>query len=401
MTSSSPKHFLALATGQAVANVPALLHCAAPGDSVWWAWTDSAARQSAEPASRLLLNRGLKAYWFDQAMPTHPANIEAWVQRQFNRPPFNAGAGNQAQQQVVLVGNGGTKPMFQALVQALGGQLSEVVYGEGQPVAVLRMPGGMAAQASREPFAGEPLDLKNLLSCSGHRLATHAGDTGGSLLWRAGRPLPVPAMDPNFGNDRAYANAYETAVRDSESARHGFALAFEEAVASRLLAHFSQRIYWQEIVAEIWTNVKCSSARFPQDNVAEWDVLMLLRNGVAISIECKIGSRIDHSDGEKDGPKPKVGAKVKKDFDAREHMVHSSASQLAVIWVCSPMPTAYSHRHWFKPLHNLRHHPIHDRRPHLAFDFPQQPGRYWMDDEEFSVLGFEAALDELMMPYLP
>lgn len=376
-----PRVFIVLATGQAVANLPPLLHAGQAGDTVWWAWSDAGARQSAEPVARQLARRGLRQQWFAEPLPDHAAAAFAWAERQMRRPPFNTPG-------LTLVGNGGTKPMFQALTEAWAPCLNEVVYGEGMPAVLLRMPGGRAASAWREAFGAPAVELLDLLACSGHGLMRPGvGGSGQALCWwRNGAPCAQLDVPAEFADAPACLDAFERTQHAPDSMRD-LGLPFERAVAHRVWQHIESRPAWRVVLAEAWANVTVSALETPHFKAAEWDVLLLLRNGVLLNIECKSSMRA----GTKDR---------KKELDAREHVVHQGASSLAATWLCSPLPTDAVHRPWFTHLHALRY-PAAGQRPHLPFTFHGQPRHYRWNGREVSVPSFEEALDALMDPYLP
>ena len=196
--------YIALASGQMVANVPPLLHVVPPGGHVWWVWTES--EHARVPAVRRLLSRrGIESHEFSAPLPTHPADVAAWWQnaaRELDEATAEDGA------DVVLVGNGGTKLLAQAVSQALGPRLREVVYGEGEPVSVMHLRGGLALEASRRPFSGRAIRLEEVLGCSGHML----DDAEAECLWQSGAPVPTLAdPHPIFADHAAFRAAYEQA----------------------------------------------------------------------------------------------------------------------------------------------------------------------------------------------
>ena len=361
--------FLAVATGQAVANLLPLLHVGAPGDRVCWLWTDASNLAAAKASSELLRRRGFDTEVHPEPLPAELSAVDAWFRHWLPQPPLRS-------QQRVLVANGGTKVLLLAIAQALEGELSEIVYGEGEPVSVLRLAGGRAESAKRERPAGPPLTLQDVLACTGYGLLEQGrGQKPASLLWRHGqRYAPVAEPEPCYMTAEACDAAYSRGENIGRS--------FESAVAHRVLAHLDNRQVWHDIVSEIWLGVP---VKRPHEDVpaAEWDVLLLLRNGVLLNIECKTGQA------------------TQKELDSLWHAMREGSSSLATMWLCSPLPTGLAGRRWFGKLHSHRDRAAWLQRPHLAWTLPGQRPDYWLDGQHFSVPSFEAQLDDLMQPYLP
>lgn len=376
-----PSHrvFLVIATGQAVANLPPLLHAGMSGDQALWLWNDLATVAAAERCCNVLQGYGIDALVDPDPMPVGVWNFEAWWRRRRLKPDIQG-------KRVMLIGNGGTKPMSDALQQALGDDLEEVVYAEGKPVSVLRIPAGRATQARREQFVGQPICLQDVLSSTGHVLFDEGGSgSTARLLWKNGRQVgrldePLRCFLDQSEMDGTYSGPVDLRQRA------WLGRSFEAAVAHRVLLLLGERRQWHGVVAEVWLGVKIARHTAMVNPAADWDVLLLLRNGVLLNIECK--------------SLPQQDERFKKDMDARWQMMREGGSSLAVMWLCGMLPTALADRNWFRRLHEMRDEAAWLDRPHLAWTLPGQPRSYWFDGNSFEVPTFEAQLEELLAPYV-
>lgn len=369
--------FVAIVTGQAVANLPPLLHLAQPGDEVLWLWTTEQTPASTEMLIPLLQARlGLRSTVYPRPIPSALADLPAWWAAEWPGPVLR-------QRAVTLVANGGTKPLFLALVQAIGPTaLQEVVYAQGQPVDVVRLPQGLATRSWCESFGGIAVTLEQVLACSGYEIFTRDPAKLGVRLWADGavkRPLPEPL--PAFMQPAAFTSAWGDGSAMTPKQRGD---AFERAVAHRCLDLIEQRPAWHAIVSELWLGVNVARSHRPELYAADWDVLLVLRNGVLIYMECKTGQA------------------QKPELDASWQKLRDGSSSLATMWVCSPLPSALAWEDgWFKRLHSLRDEAAWLGRPHLAWTLPDQPAEYGFGGRRFRVPSFETQFDELMAPYLP
>ncbi len=62
---------------------------------------------------------------------------------------------------------------------------------------------------------------------------------------------------------------------------------FEEAVYQRFFQFLQNHPEIREIISEVWTNVKIEAINTPGKQSGEYDLLILLKNGILISLECK------------------------------------------------------------------------------------------------------------------
>ncbi len=136
-------------------------------------------------------------------------------------------------------------------------------------------------------------------------------------------------------------NLHRVALKRKEKAAREMPVAaigpaFERAVASRLLLWLNATSGAGGCVHSAWSNVKVRRVRDPLTIVAEFDLLIVLRNGILLHLECK-SFRL-----------------TQKDLDARITTLHRTGSQLAQMAVCIPLFTEFAIEPWFQASHELR-----------------------------------------------
>lgn len=161
--------------------------------------------------------------------------------------------------------------------------------------------------------------------------------------------------------------------------------ALEHAVARRVHA-------WQESsrhtgVQSIWMGVKIAREQTPQTVEAEFDILMVLKNGVLIHLECTSADmRI-------------------RDMDANTRRLQQAGSQLARTVVVSPLYTQCASKDFFHDQHKnytrlLEHF---GQQSVLSFTMVNQPTEFILSSEDppkrMTCRSFEERLTELMQPY--
>lgn len=172
------------------------------------------------------------------------------------------------------------------------------------------------------------------------------------------------------------ANSKEIA-RPSES----LGQALENAAANRVYDWLNNNPKLAEIVSEAHSGVKVSHQKNLDQVIAEFDVVLVLKNGVLINLECK-----SHDVN-------------RKDMDARNNNLQKSASNLARTYVVFPIYSQFSDRDWFMYIHNLK-----DNFQHIAFTLPGQPSEYQTTEKDgvktHKVLNFEESLNKVLKSYL-
>jgi len=195
---TSPRVFIAVATGQAVANLPPIVDLARPGDQVLWLESETAHRgQWSEPARGVLQERqiislpGVK-------LPDTPADIVPVVQTVLQ---------GLVGIQPVFVLNGGTKVMALAIELAQMGMCCPAAYSQDRPAEYWWMPQGIGGSLERRRFV-RPLSLDEVLACSGYRTPSRSA----RKLWPDTRDIEPDGggygTDPD-ATGRAHQLAFE------------------------------------------------------------------------------------------------------------------------------------------------------------------------------------------------
>ena len=193
----------------------------------------------------------------------------------------------------------------------------------------------------------------------------------GSSLYHATMNLAVEASSPSDGRRRP---------------RSPIGPVFESAVVRRLLDWIDRDEQTaSRAVSEVHLGVEVKQ-RGAGTVFAELDVLLVLRNGVLLHLECK-----SH-------------VAPQKDLDARVSTLRSAGSDLAVLAVVAPLYTDFADRSWTTTSAELieRIRQQGGRIHAVAFTLPDQPDSY-VDPTGAShqVPSFEQSLDALLRPYVP
>lgn len=201
--SNAPHLFLAVATGQGVANLPPILEVgdAARRDAILWLESHEAKQRgwSAAP-SEVLKARGFTIL-DGSLLPEEPAAASMAMQQILARPDL-------AEFRKILVANGGKKTTSLALAAAArdGGPLP-LLYGEDQPCELWSMPEGIAGPLERLRYARSRLTLQEILACSDRIISTPAT---ANRFWPSNEPL----ADERYGIDpEMTGNLHETTTR--------------------------------------------------------------------------------------------------------------------------------------------------------------------------------------------
>lgn len=471
--------FVAVASGQNVANLPPLLELAQPGDLVVWVESPTARREGWSARSEAVLQRrGLHVC--EPAIAVAELNNPAELSQAC--ATWCAGQAAALQdRQPVLVMNGGTKLTPIGLWLGFAGTESGsapgaapvcAIYGNDRPAEVWLFPAGWSGPHQRLPYVRHTLDLLDILEVSGHAVYPAAKPR---RLWPAAE-LPADIEGEPYGQDpetthelhRSHANwrggdenreefaapglreiqhvlgaqrlaAWKQSVfhihramsrwtwpaladRDQEAwqtcgsedqwvalysgtrklleetrrrlAKDGlvkpanrFGPALERAVARRLW-HWLQNTGGQRVVQSLWANVPACRADRPELITAEFDVLLVLKNGILAHVECK------------------TATVSRKDLEARLLNLQTAGSQLAQMAVCAPLFTDFADENWFRMLHRLRLQVENTvRLKFLPLTWPDQPDRYRVEEpdgeQSHACPTLEEALTSFLQPFVP
>lgn len=164
---------------------------------------------------------------------------------------------------------------------------------------------------------------------------------------------------------------------------------FEKAVARRLW-QWLHAGHGNEVVQSVWRNVSVCHQSAPETVIAEFDILIVLRNGILLHIECKSF---------------KVAP---KDLDARLLNLQRAGSLLSQMAICAPLYTQFAEEDWFRTLHDSRQRiESVGRFQFLPFTLPNQPGSYCIEEvsapkakqREYTCPSFEEALEKFLAPF--
>jgi hypothetical protein len=162
---------------------------------------------------------------------------------------------------------------------------------------------------------------------------------------------------------------------------------FELVVAKRVAEFLQDNLPAKQIVQSVYAGVKVSPIQEPQSVAAELDVLLVLKNGILIHIECK------------------TGVWTRKDLDARLTNLRRLGSSIAVLAVCAPLFTDDEHFNLLRG-HDTRMQLEKSREiRYLPFTKPGQPRHYTItgetgEEQAYEVEPFEQALFRLLQPYM-
>ena len=161
---------------------------------------------------------------------------------------------------------------------------------------------------------------------------------------------------------------------------------FEQAVAHRLIAWLQQWPETSRIIQSVWSNIHIGRDQAPHTQIAEWDIVLVLRNGLLWCIECK-----SFDAGQ-------------KDLDARLLNLQKASTNLADMVVCAPLYTGFAKEVWFAPMHDLKNRvETASRFSFLPFTLPDQPSEYPVPAHPSNPQhcpSFETALEKLLQRYV-
>ncbi|MBI3391736.1 MAG: hypothetical protein HY039_00965 [Nitrospirae bacterium] len=458
--------FIAVSTGQNVANLPPILELAEKGDRVLWVESRVAREQGWTAGARLVL----EGYKIGELAP--PLEVD-----EINNP-IEVASRLGCREDVVaeikggaslfIVANGGHKLTPIGLIKAFDKHKPTILYGDDRPAVLHVFRDGLGGSPETMPYSRHRLDLSDILRASGY--AVPSGTEQPIKLWPANRHLSPP--NESYGVDaertasihdqhhlwglaearpgepvtfdRAVARLHESEmvgfvkaasqlasrlrklkVRDVSSletiperarneARAAFNAAsrlvssaqlaegrgglvapdtkigtvFEEAVARRLLAWLAGKEGLDRGAQSVWWNVNVASTAEPGTIAAQFDLLIVLKNGLLLHIECK------------------SVAADQKDLDARLLNLQRAGSRLARMAVCAPIYTQFSGEPWFEHYHAFRAK-VEGLRdiPFLPMTLPGQPASYRRKDgdgvRKIPCATFEEAVERFVRPYIP
>lgn len=435
--------FVLVSTGQRIANLPPVLEHARPGDHVLWVASDEAERNNWTAAPRKLLERqGL--FTVETVRVRHvndPALLAAALE------PFAESVQGQYDT-TYLVANGGTKLSPVGLLFGLRALGPRILYGDDRPAVYSLYPPGLSGPPQIAPYTRHELDLPDILHVNGYQFAYNRLPL---RIWPD--PLPESYRSERYGCDEEYSYAlhrdhyswaqtspvreripfrelgqylspsrmeawqrtfnlarscpnpqnleslYNCTLNLAEEARHAAGRAqvrqpasdlggpFERAVARRVREWLDSKRH--PAVQSAWASVVVARDGSTERHDAEFDVLLVLKNGILIALECK------------------TALASARDLEVNFHRLQQAASRLARVVIVLPLYTREENEPWFRQSYLTRSELVRRFGPGsvLAFTWPNQPTRYRPPgaepQPEEECLEFETALETLLAPYLP
>lgn len=302
----SQQLFVLVASEQAVASLPPVLELAEAGDQVVWLESPQAQENRwSEGAS--------------QVLKSHQLRILPSVSIEKINDPFGIAQAckpivkhcRDAGIRPVIVANGGTKLTPFGPYSAFYELEPVIAYGADRPAELWVFPRAFREAPQVRPYRKHNLDLEDILTVSRHR-AIH-----GQRIWAGGQAMAI-----------------KTSVMD---AGHWF-----EVDVARRVIEVLKRGQGYGVVHSVWMNVIITKSLGEQESMplsttkkkkrkgngnggqhlTDWDILLVLKNGLLIHLECK------------------SGAKSTRDLLGRTAILRRAASHLAQMYTCIPFDMA-------------------------------------------------------------
>lgn len=448
--------FVVVSTGQNVANLPPILERAEEGDQVLWVESPAARQKKWSAGARRVLEKKYKLQMVTEDVVVEQINDPVQVAQAFRgavvrwraetvKPLLVANGGQkltpigllracEGLQPVLLYGDdqpaqlrtyeaGLDQPPRIAPYVRHKLDLEDILLASNpahvlspkKPPPVCLWPGSLPAEYRQERY-GVDSEYTARLHAEHHawaqvkvtdeftpfRRAVVVLPESRLLKWR--RAFSSLVQTGNVNHDEIMAAIYNAtarlikdAARASERARQGLSLptakqsmALERTVGCRVVDWVQKQ--GTSIVQSVWANVEVVQESRPGENVAQLDVVLVLKNGILVHLECKTAEEV---------------ATDQKELDARLLNLQRAGSQLARMAVCAPVYTSFVAEPWFEGLHRLRQRLAGiGRLDFLSMTLLNQPDRYTFTDSEgmsqtYEVPPFENALAFLLNSYRP
>lgn len=390
---STEKHlFIVVATGQRVANLPPILEYGNRGDAVLWIESPEAIKGQWN----IGVNQVLTKEGFDIVQPSLQAkDINNPVEMRWIAENFLLSDGKYYRDwKPVIVANGGLKLTPIGLLEAWGVFQPIVLYGNDRPTMLRVFPKGLIDSPQDQLYQRHHLDLPDILLASLHGLYE---PKPAKQLWPNHPQLPPVSgygTDPDFTN-KIHQEHYEYGQQARKSQNVAIpstdlGILLEDAVEQRLLNWLNKSTSAQKVIQSVWRNVSICQKATPDREMAEWDIVLVLKNGILLYIECKAFE----------------GSASQKELDARSVNLRQASSNLALMIVCTPIYTKFQNEKWFKGLHQLKNRveSVMGRLSFLPFTLPDQPETYTVKlgrrKESGTCPSFEDALIQILQPYI-
>ncbi len=188
--------FIVIATGQGIANVPPVLAMADKGDKILW--LESALARACDWV------QGPQSVFDKHSIRQQARTLISDLPHEAGRQLVDGLARGHAEgRDIVFVGNGGQKPISNALTAAMSaaGIRHAVIYGQDRPAEWWHFPIGMGGEMERHAYDASRhpvVTLDDVLACS----ESHAGGANRLCIWPPGATDPMLALETNgYGVD--------------------------------------------------------------------------------------------------------------------------------------------------------------------------------------------------------
>lgn len=471
--------FIAVATGQNVANLPPILELANPGDEVLWLQSREARKGEWTAGA----DQVLKRFGLSVRVPltvediNDPSRVIAEIRKHMSET---------SGRNLVLVANGGPKLTTVGAWEAFKEREPLLVYGMERPAELWMFPNGLAGSRKVKTYTRHRLDLPDVLACRNSVLTSkvteeqakiwpehrarilamplrygedeeftvachrawavrtdgpmqsgsatsgtppnrekaafvppsfdliHArlrqGSAAGTSWLRACTQLARAGAKYTAGNDPGsaasrllekipkvleglYHSTLKLAHEQPANARGGTDSSafltgpdFERVVVHRVLQWVERSPGAQRAIQSIWHGAEIAKLGASHISETECDVLVVLKCGSLLHLECKTSSTKTDS----------------KDLASRIFKLQRGSTNLARVVVCGPLLSRYADESWFADQHKLRELAAGVRDlGYLPFTLPNQPQSYVYGEKEFKCPSFEQELERLVRPYIP
>jgi len=320
--------FIAVSTREQMSNIPPLLFRAEDGDvAIWLESSESIEKKWLQGVPDILEDRGIRSIKvaIGQDINDPTAILNACTQ---GLKKLEALQGQCEQMNIIL--NGGTKLCSIAIVQVVQKLKTDntlnmpvdYLYGDGAPVCVRMQQGDRFSSSQIYTYNEQSqISFDEMIRMKGYRTQCHDAQ-----VWRWGDKAKTM---PKYGTDEPYTRWLHYAWGRNRNKESGditpltdwpkrvqekwnskqvddepwwnnekqswrIGACFEDVVWRRVICFLqSQKDRFESVVQECWKNVKIVGEG--NRSFSEMDVVLVLRNGIVIYIECKTQT---HSIGE-------------------------------------------------------------------------------------------------------
>lgn len=210
------------------------------------------------------------------------------------------------------------------------------------------------------------------------------------LAWVTGEARTPQSESAAAALHKKILYAFADTVNSSQPPAKKLGPSFEKAVACRLLRFLSnpEQSDLCKLIVDIRTNVHLGPIGGEQS--AEWDVALLLKNGIVLSLECKTTA----------------GAGYAKDIRSRLLEEQNASSRLARMAIVAPLFTNYQDEDWFNHQLDVCRVSQEINGIHMIyFDEPGQPRTINLarKKSEYTVTcqPFEEGVRQWLAPFVP